>query len=154
MKPLPPLTDWFPDHVKPDRPGVYEVILPGGAGAWYSLWTGAHWCLVRWTPDLAAVAVSRSWLQNFRWRGLSADPATYAVPDDVDGPPPLPPITVFLNPLPEPAPTFDASLEPILTRRLLPIDFAPVPRSAVLPSGWPVLLGGLLCAIAFLVSLL
>lgn len=157
MKPLPPVTGAFPPNVKPARPGVYEVTLPGVARpvwGWFSLWTGSHWCMVRALPASAAAEVCRSWVHGFRWRGLSADPATYAVPDDVDGPPLRPAITLVLNPLTEPVPTFDASLDPILTRRLLPIDFAPVPRSAVLPSGWPVLLGALLCVIAFLVSLL
>ena len=141
MRPLPPVTDAFPAEVKPAWPGVYEVMLPGGAWGWYSFWTGEYWRFARALPESAATDERRSQLQDFSWRGLSADPATYAVPDDVDGPLVLPPITLVLDPLPD----IDAVLgaTPPVTR-----------LSASLPSGWPVLLGGLLCAAAFLVSVL
>lgn len=68
------LTPWYPGHIKPARPGVYETQLVGG-GCRYQHWNGRWWGLLSWTPENAANLAS--WPSEFQsndWRGLAEKP--------------------------------------------------------------------------------
>lgn len=71
------LTEWFPEDVKPARPGVYETRLIGSAGYviadGYSLWTGKRWNDTRTTVLLARIDSFRG-MQSKMWRGLAKKP--------------------------------------------------------------------------------
>lgn len=66
-------TPWFPPHVHPVRPGVYETKSPslGNDPGWYSYWNGKQWGSASPFPDYAyGLRKSRSPWQNRAWRGL------------------------------------------------------------------------------------
>jgi hypothetical protein len=65
------LTPWFPAHVKPAYPGVYEVKDPDLI--WYRKWDGKRWCLGSRYPDCAANNGGMS-MKELPWRGLAKPP--------------------------------------------------------------------------------
>jgi hypothetical protein len=68
----PKLTPWFPGHIKPVRPGVYQR-----ASLTYSYWTGAHWVASADTVQEAARPTFfdlPSCVQDWSWRGLAEEP--------------------------------------------------------------------------------
>ena len=71
----PKLTPWFPGHIKPSRPGVYQQYS-GLGGIGYQLWDGLAWRLWERTPQAAAASFVQvaSAYQNDQWRGLSEKP--------------------------------------------------------------------------------
>jgi hypothetical protein len=74
----PKLTPWFPGHIKPVRPGVYERDLSHGP---YALWTGRIWLAAKRTKTQARFCGVPSGYQpdeedpfNPSWRGLAKEP--------------------------------------------------------------------------------
>ena len=70
------LTPWFPGHVKPARPGVYQQRSGGtGAHVGYQKWTGAHWLQWCETAEKAEKVPfywkAGSFYQNDPWRGVA-----------------------------------------------------------------------------------
>jgi hypothetical protein len=65
------LTPWFPAHVKPVYPGVYEVRFP--PGKWYRRWDGKRWCVGNRNPEIAANRVLLP-VDKREWRGLAKPP--------------------------------------------------------------------------------
>ena len=62
-------TAWYPGHIKPVRPGVYERWDDNE----YSRWNGVHWFGLQPTVEDAA---RETWIepgeyQNDCWRGLT-----------------------------------------------------------------------------------
>lgn len=68
------LTPWFPAHIKPVRPGVYERDRIAQGFAVYSLWTGRIWRAYKFSVNTAATEKKRSKFQNLSWRGLAKKP--------------------------------------------------------------------------------
>lgn len=66
------LTPWFPGHVKPVRPGVYQV--DGNFGMGWKNWDGSHWLAFHYTSVYAVAESSISVTQDMPWRGLASDP--------------------------------------------------------------------------------
>ena len=68
------LTGWYPTHLKPIRPGVYEVRIPDSADPfgtrYFSYWDGTLWRSVATTPYDASLQSLKSWSQVREWRGL------------------------------------------------------------------------------------
>lgn len=70
------LTPWFPGHIKPVRPGVYQTRYRGSTDG-YSYWTGK-----RWSNQCLDIEFCHShgddWtygaVQRKEWRGLAEDP--------------------------------------------------------------------------------
>ena len=60
---------WFPGHMKPARPGVYERNLVYQ----YSYWDGLQWHLGGNLYD-HLYSTPPSWNQSASWRGLASDP--------------------------------------------------------------------------------
>lgn len=70
------LTPWFPGHIKPARPGVYQRQFNATPDLpLYSRWDGNAWRVSMSRPDVAAVVCSVSKAQVLPWRGLAQDPA-------------------------------------------------------------------------------
>lgn len=70
------LTDWFPAHVKPARPGVYETDEVNTGERCYQFWNGEFWGYASSTPAEAAEASHlKSMFQDDKWRGLSVKPS-------------------------------------------------------------------------------
>ena len=70
----PKLTPWFPGHIKPVRPGVYEKQDPSGADD-FQHWNGRFWGCAYTSANTAAVDKSfRSMFQSDAWRGLAEEP--------------------------------------------------------------------------------
>lgn len=66
------LTPWFPGHIKPHRPGVYELDFTWSRERWFARWTGWEWAVPRSTPTLAEEQVLVSLVQDdLPWRGLA-----------------------------------------------------------------------------------
>jgi hypothetical protein len=75
----PKLTPWFPGHIKPVRPGVYQTLQNcDGVGPFLQYWNGRFWGLMcrpnngidlpeRWKNDSSSN-------QHCRWRGLAEEP--------------------------------------------------------------------------------
>lgn len=71
------LTPWFPGHIKPVRPGVYQQMSGSGTRLGYQRWDGERWFSWHATPAGAASAVFAVMgeFQNDPWRGLASDPS-------------------------------------------------------------------------------
>lgn len=69
------LTPWFPGHIKPARPGVYQQMADGMLG--YQCWSGSVWYGWSTSIDMAADDYCQvgSRFQNDSWRGLAEDPS-------------------------------------------------------------------------------
>ena len=68
----PKLTPWFPWHIKPVRPGVYQRESLS-----YSYWTGSHWVASDQTVKEAAdprFFDLPSCVQDMPWRGIAEEP--------------------------------------------------------------------------------
>jgi hypothetical protein len=69
----PKLTPWFPGHIKPVRPGVYEVRFSAMGG--FAYWDGSLW---GWAQITCAQARRRrdshGASQQKSWRGLAKEP--------------------------------------------------------------------------------
>ena len=71
----PKLTPWFPGHIKPVRPGVYQTDSDGYPEPLFQHWNGRFWGCAYTSVDNAAVNNSwRSMFQNDAWRGLAEEP--------------------------------------------------------------------------------
>jgi hypothetical protein len=73
----PKLTPWFPGHIKPVRPGVYETDNQGGRGKCFQHWDGKRWGYACTTAKRAAVYNEpdyKSAWQDDKWRGLAEEP--------------------------------------------------------------------------------
>lgn len=74
------LTEWYPPHVKPVRPGVYQVAYFGKGNPSYARWDGKVWsgsfCIayIYMALELAHRCADRNSKQSLPWRGLAADP--------------------------------------------------------------------------------
>lgn len=70
-----PLTPWFPPHIKPARPGVYQTRFLCHAPG-YSYWDGWRWGNQRTTADYAKnLAGPISVADQYKtWRGLAQKP--------------------------------------------------------------------------------
>lgn len=75
---LPPVTDWFPGHIKPALPGVYERDSPGFIKS-FSHWNGSDWSESWGTPEQVREHLRGGW-QGLPWRGLASDPTKPAKP--------------------------------------------------------------------------
>lgn len=68
------MTEWFPSHIKPVHPGVYEIRYDLGlasAEPWYAKWNGKRWS---WADD----SIDSPWQKTFKgasqykfWRGFT-----------------------------------------------------------------------------------
>ena len=69
----PKLTPWFPGHIKPVRPGVYEVDMR--VCCEFALWDGGRWGWAHSTIKQANRfrATDRA-CQHKKWRGLAEQP--------------------------------------------------------------------------------
>lgn len=68
------LTPWYPGHIKPARPGVYQQLSGFRKSVGYQFWDGVSWYSWEATPEKAAESkckVAISW-QSDKWRGLAA----------------------------------------------------------------------------------
>lgn len=70
------LTDWFPGHIKPVRPGPYNTDADDFCP--YQYWNGEYWG--GYAPSVSSACESaslnyRSMVQSPRWRGLAFDPS-------------------------------------------------------------------------------
>lgn len=65
------LTSWYPGHVKPVRPGVYQRKYKK-PGVRYCRFDGERWFIYEETVQLAADGDLVSIRQNIPWRGLAA----------------------------------------------------------------------------------
>lgn len=67
------LTDWYPSHIRPVRPGVYEARVAGQKTIGYAAWDGKYW---GWRTssflDALKYPVSSDAAQDKQWRGLKA----------------------------------------------------------------------------------
>lgn len=80
---LPPMTDWFPEHIPPVHVGVYEVDRADKDGRAFAHWDGRTWGLVFWEHlnggvHNAIAQAAREQLRypasmRFAWRGLEYD---------------------------------------------------------------------------------
>jgi hypothetical protein len=69
------LTEWFPDGVKPARPGVYETRLKGDINQWFQYWNGEYFGFSGGsTLDAYKNRSSKSIFSHIEWRGLAEDP--------------------------------------------------------------------------------
>lgn len=70
------LTEWFPGHIKPVRPGVYQQLSAVDKTLGYQRWDGANWSSWYSTVEGAAKAtdVAAHPFQNDQWRGLAEKP--------------------------------------------------------------------------------
>lgn len=71
------LTPWFPETVKPTRPGVYltEVVYIEGD---FSYFDGERWYCAGDTPDQALNLHRHHMVSGYKgkaWRGLAKEPA-------------------------------------------------------------------------------
>lgn len=76
----PKLTPWFPESVKPARPGVYNVSCrtSGQSGNWFARFNGEHWS-PGWETDKNYVFPLSDMESNSdrylgTWRGLAEKP--------------------------------------------------------------------------------
>ena len=75
----PKLTPWFPGHIKPVRPGVYQthwLHYTGGCSAsagGFSRWTGSRWLDTGPSVEFAAKLRTVGYPDK-RWRGLAEEP--------------------------------------------------------------------------------
>jgi hypothetical protein len=68
-------TPWFPGHVQPARPGVYERRLPGISGIKVCYFDGKTWRVYATTAREARRQREASMFQSgARWRGLANQP--------------------------------------------------------------------------------
>jgi hypothetical protein len=65
------LTPWFPAHIKPVYPGVYEVRFP--PGTWYRRWDGTRWYSGDSDKKIAALSTLKG-ASPLPWRGLAKPP--------------------------------------------------------------------------------
>lgn len=58
------LTGWFPQHVKPFRRGIYEVVVAryGALTPGYALWTGGE--CPAWSSVYATLAEAQLWTRG------------------------------------------------------------------------------------------
>ena len=73
------LTPWFPENVKPARPGVYETQMTGVEppyGHGYSHWNGERWSDTSKTRRIPAWKKTAIGWPTKVWRGLVNDPRT------------------------------------------------------------------------------
>lgn len=63
------MTEWYPEHIKPVRAGVYERKIFDNPT--YSLWNGKFWCSYCATVYYASTDRSRSFFQHAPWRGFT-----------------------------------------------------------------------------------
>ena len=69
------LTPWFPETIKPVRPGVYQTTSVCALEVFYSYWGGRAWGWPSFTPHSAFVYKNYvSPIQARRWRGLAEEP--------------------------------------------------------------------------------
>ncbi len=69
----PKLTPWFPGHIKPVRPGVYETTAQ--AAPCFQFWNGHFWgCFDSRREVSAEFGRVPSDFQGVNWRGLSEPP--------------------------------------------------------------------------------
>jgi len=69
------LTPWFPAHIKPVRPGVYDTRFRDGPKlvCGYSFWTGTQWSVQWWRVETATARRSTDGaIQDKEWRGLTS----------------------------------------------------------------------------------
>jgi hypothetical protein len=67
------LTPWFPAHVKPVYPGVYEI--QSDSINWYRRWDGNRWFVGATTKESAAVeTIPFFGTPDAPWRGLAEPP--------------------------------------------------------------------------------
>lgn len=72
-------TPWFPGHIKPIHPGLYETKANPNSLIYYSWWNGRFWSSGFMNADTARYF--RDFRANFQkklWRGLAFDPALEA----------------------------------------------------------------------------
>lgn len=68
------LTPWYPGHIKPVRPGVYQQMCGHNRDLGYQRWDGKAWS--RWAYTAEEVANLSCFLDcNDPWRGLAEDPS-------------------------------------------------------------------------------
>jgi len=70
------MTRWFPPHIKPARPGVYEVkFTPKGLyeSYFYAMWNGKRWSRVATYEEMARFHSNFDALQNKYWRGFTKE---------------------------------------------------------------------------------
>jgi hypothetical protein len=63
-------TEWFPAHIKPTRPGLYQISE--GPNRFWAWWNGQHWLSCTVAYETASVQ-PKAPLQNKVWRGLLFD---------------------------------------------------------------------------------
>ena len=69
------LTPWYPGHIKPARPGVYETDPRTDPERNYQHWDGKVWGFaMHSTAGAASCAGIKSSCQNDKWRGLAEPP--------------------------------------------------------------------------------
>jgi hypothetical protein len=63
------LTDWYPQHIKPVRAGVYQTWLDGHIG--YAYWSGSRWGGQWMTAEKAAANREHPGAEQRKtWRGV------------------------------------------------------------------------------------
>lgn len=68
-------TRWFPAHIKPVRPGVYETNLFSPNGGNYAYWDGKRWAVAFAHVPLAnSIRNYCDAIQEKEWRGLAEKP--------------------------------------------------------------------------------
>lgn len=64
-------TPWFSEDVLPVHVGPYETKVDFTHGTFFSMWNGREWLTDTASPELAALMMNPSRIQNRVWRGLT-----------------------------------------------------------------------------------
>ena len=71
-------TEWFPGHIKPAYPGVYQLLCGNDTEVGYQKWDGEKWGI--WYENAQDAAEGHAYadpeFQNDQWRGLAEQPKT------------------------------------------------------------------------------
>jgi hypothetical protein len=66
------LTEWFPEHIKPVRVGVYEVLTVKFTAPNFRYWNGKFWSATYGSARLAKkYGPGRDFYQYSVWRGIA-----------------------------------------------------------------------------------
>ena len=69
------LTPWFPETIKPVRPGIYQIASVDALEVFDSYWDCRAWGWPSFKPHSAFVYKNYvSPIQDRRWRGLAEEP--------------------------------------------------------------------------------